>query len=142
MAVVRGLQGPEDSPVRKTHACAKHYAVHSGLESNRHRFDAQISERDLRETYLPAFKDLVTKAHVQEIMTAYNRFRGEPCAASSYLVDRSSARSGAIREWWFPIVGPSPISLRTAGTAIRPAPWRPLRLPSATALTLSAAVPS
>ena len=88
MAVVRGLQGPEDSPVRKAHACAKHYAVHSGLESNRHRFDVQISERDLRETYLPAFKDLVTKAHVQEIMTAYNRFRGEPCAASSYLVDQ------------------------------------------------------
>ena len=88
MAVVRGLQGPEDSPVRKTHACAKHYAVHSGLESNRHRFDAVVSERDLRETYLPAFKDLVTKAHVQEIMTAYNRFRGEPCAASSYLVDQ------------------------------------------------------
>ena len=87
MAVVRGLQGPEDSPVRKTHACAKHYAVHSGLESDRHRFDAQVSERDLRETYLPAFKDLVTKAHVQEVMTAYNRFRGVPCAASSYLVD-------------------------------------------------------
>jgi beta-glucosidase len=88
MAVVRGLQGPEDSPIRKTHACAKHYAVHSGLESNRHRFDAVVSERDLRETYLPAFKDLVTKAHVQEVMTAYNRFRGEPCAASSYLVDQ------------------------------------------------------
>ena len=87
-AVVRGLQGPEDSPVRKTHACAKHYAVHSGLETDRHRFDANVSERDLRETYLPAFKDLVTKAHVQEIMTAYNRFRGVPCAASSYLVDQ------------------------------------------------------
>ena len=86
MAVVRGLQGPDDSPIRKTHACAKHYAVHSGLESNRHRFDAQVSERDLRETYLPAFKDLVTKAHVQEVMTAYNRFRGDPCAASKYLV--------------------------------------------------------
>ena len=96
MAVVRGLQGPEDSPVRKAHACAKHYAVHSGLESNRHRFDAQISERDLRETYLPAFKDLVTKAHVQEIMTAYNRFRGEPCAASSYLVDQILRR-----EWGY-----------------------------------------
>ena len=86
MAVVRGLQGPADSPVRKAHACAKHYAVHSGLESNRHRFDAQVSERDLRETYLPAFKDLVTKADVQEVMTAYNRFRGDPCAASKYLV--------------------------------------------------------
>ena len=86
MAVVRGLQGPDDSPIRKAHACAKHYAVHSGLESNRHRFDAEVSERDLRETYLAAFKDLVTKAHVQEVMTAYNRFRGDPCAASKYLV--------------------------------------------------------
>ena len=86
MAVVRGLQGPDDSPIRKTHACAKHYAVHSGLESNRHRFNAEVSERDLRETYLPAFKDLVTKAHVEEVMTAYNRFRGDPCAASKYLV--------------------------------------------------------
>ena len=88
MAVVRGLQGEgEAEGFLKTHACAKHYAVHSGLESNRHRFDAQVSERDLRETYLPAFKDLVTKAHVREVMTAYNRFRGVPCAASSYLVD-------------------------------------------------------
>ena len=88
MAVVRGLQGEgEADGFLKTHACAKHYAVHSGLESNRHRFDAQVSERDLRETYLPAFKDLVTKANVREVMTAYNRFRGVPCAASSYLVD-------------------------------------------------------
>ena len=94
MAVVRGLQGPDDSPVRKAHACAKHFAVHSGLESNRHHFDAQVSERDLRETYLPAFKDLVTKAHVQEIMTAYNRFRGLPCAASDYLVQK------ILREEW------------------------------------------
>ncbi len=86
MAVVRGLQGDPDADVLKTHACAKHYAVHSGLESNRHRFDAQVSERDLRETYLPAFKDLVTKAGVKEVMTAYNRFRGVPCAASEYLV--------------------------------------------------------
>ena len=86
MAVVRGLQGPDDSPIRKTHACAKHYAVHSGLESNRHRFNAEVSERDLRETYLPAFKDLVIKAHVEEVMTAYNRFRGDPCASSKYLV--------------------------------------------------------
>ncbi|MBQ6761395.1 MAG: glycoside hydrolase family 3 C-terminal domain-containing protein [Bacteroidales bacterium] len=87
MAVVRGLQGPSDSPVLKTHACAKHYAVHSGPEWNRHSYDANVSERDLRETYLPAFKDLVTKADVQEVMTAYNRFRGEPCGASSYLID-------------------------------------------------------
>ena len=87
IAVVLGLQGDNDDPVLKAHACAKHYAVHSGLESNRHSFDAQVSERDLRETYLPAFKDLVTKADVQEVMTAYNRFRGDPCAASDYLVN-------------------------------------------------------
>ena len=85
-AVVRGLQGDPDARILKAHACAKHYAVHSGLESNRHRFDARISERDLRETYLPAFKTLVTKAGVKEVMTAYNSFRGYPCAASPYLV--------------------------------------------------------
>ena len=94
MAVVRGLQGPEDSEILKAHACAKHFAVHSGLESNRHRFDANVSERDLRETYLPAFKDLVTKAHVKEVMTAYNSFRGVPCAASEYLVQ------GILRGEW------------------------------------------
>ena len=87
MAVVRGLQGPPDAPVLKAHACAKHFAVHSGPEWNRHSYDAQVSDRDLRETYLPAFKDLVTKADVQEVMMAYNRFRGEPCAASTFLID-------------------------------------------------------
>ncbi len=88
MAVVRGLQGDPDAPVLKAHACAKHFAVHSGPEPDRHRFDARVSERDLRETYLPAFKDLVTKAGVQEVMVAYNRFRGEPCGASDYLVNQ------------------------------------------------------
>ena len=84
---VRGLQGDLDAPVLKAHACAKHLAVHSGPESSRHRFNADISERDLRETYLPAFKELVTKGGVQEVMTAYNRFRGKPCTASNYLVN-------------------------------------------------------
>ena len=87
MAVVRGLQGPADAPVLKAHACAKHFAVHSGPEWNRHSYDANVSDRDLRETYLPAFKDLVTKAGVQEVMVAYNRFRGIPCAASTFLID-------------------------------------------------------
>jgi len=87
MAVVRGLQGPPDAPILKAHACAKHFAVHSGPESTRHQFDAEVSERDLRETYLPAFRDLVTKAGVQEVMTAYNRFRGIPCSANDYLVN-------------------------------------------------------
>ena len=87
MAVVRGLQGPSTAEVLKAHACAKHFAVHYGPEWNRHSYNAEVSERDLRETYLPAFKDLVTKADVQEVMIAYNRFRGEPCGASNYLVN-------------------------------------------------------
>ena len=87
IAVVRGLQGDPKAKVLKAHACAKHFAVHSGPEWNRHTFNAEVSERDLRETYLPAFKDLVTKAGVQEVMIAYNRFRGDPCGTNDYLVN-------------------------------------------------------
>ena len=87
VAVVRGLQGNPKAKVLKAHACAKHFAVHSGPEWNRHTFNAEVSERDLRETYLPAFKDLVTKAGVQEVMIAYNRFRGDPCGTNDYLVN-------------------------------------------------------
>lgn len=87
MAVVRGLQGPEDSKYDKAHACAKHYAVHSGPEWNRHSFNAEnIDPRDLWETYLPAFKDLVQKAGVKEVMCAYNRFEGSPCCNSDRLL--------------------------------------------------------
>ncbi len=87
MAVVRGLQGPKDVRYNKLHACAKHYAVHSGPEWNRHYFNAEnIDLRDLWETYLPAFKDLVQKAGVKEVMCAYNRFEGEPCCGSNRLL--------------------------------------------------------
>lgn len=87
MAVVRGLQGPEDSQYDKAHACAKHYAVHSGPEWNRHSFNAEdIDPRDLWETYLPAFKDLVQKTGVKEVMCAYNRFEGLPCCNSDRLL--------------------------------------------------------
>ena len=87
MAVVRGLQGPEGEKYDKLHACAKHYAVHSGPEWNRHSFNAEnIDPRDLWETYLPAFKNLVQKAHVKEVMCAYNRFEGEPCCGSNRLL--------------------------------------------------------
>jgi len=87
MAVVRGLQGPEDSKYDKAHACAKHFAVHSGPEWNRHSFDAKdISPRDLWETYLPAFKDLVQKTKVKEVMCAYNRYEGDPCCGSDRLL--------------------------------------------------------
>ncbi len=87
MAVVRGLQGPADAKYNKLHACAKHFAVHSGPEWNRHSFDAKdIDKRDLWETYLPAFKNLVVDAGVKEVMCAYNRFEGEPCCGSKKLL--------------------------------------------------------
>lgn len=85
--VVKGLQGPLDSKYDKLHACAKHFAVHSGPEWNRHSFNAEnISPRDLHETYLPAFETLVKKANVKEVMCAYNRFEGEPCCGSNRLL--------------------------------------------------------
>ncbi|MEL5894532.1 glycoside hydrolase family 3 C-terminal domain-containing protein [Bacteroides sp. GD17] len=87
VSVVRGLQGPEDAEYDKLHACAKHFAVHSGPEWNRHSFDAKdIDPRDLWETYLPAFKDLVQKGNVREVMCAYNRFEGDPCCGSNRLL--------------------------------------------------------
>lgn len=87
VAVVNGLKGTSDSKYDKLHACAKHYAVHSGPEWNRHVFDAKdISSRDLWETYLPAFKSLVQEAGVKEIMCAYNRYEGKPCCSSNQLL--------------------------------------------------------
>lgn len=87
VAVVHGLQGPANMKYDKLHACAKHYAVHSGPEWNRHSFNAEnIAPRDLWETYLPAFKVLVEEANVKEVMCAYNRFEGEPCCGSNRLL--------------------------------------------------------
>ncbi len=86
MAFVRGLQG-DDPRYLKTAACAKHYAVHSGPEALRHGFDAQVSLRDLHDTYLPAFKRLVMEAKVEAVMGAYNRINGEPACAHSYLLE-------------------------------------------------------
>lgn len=85
VAAVKGLQG--DNPVYyKTHACAKHFAVHSGPEWNRHEFDVQPTERDLWETYLPAFKALVTEAGVREVMGAYNRIDGAPACGNKKFI--------------------------------------------------------
>ena len=85
LAAVRGLQG-NDKKFFKSHACAKHYAVHSGPESSRHSFDVSVSPTDLWETYLPAFKALVTEGNVQEVMCAYNRYEGNPCCGSTKLL--------------------------------------------------------
>jgi beta-glucosidase len=85
VAFVRGLQGDHPTYL-KTAACAKHFAVHSGPEKLRHEFNAVASSKDLRETYLPAFKALVD-AGVESVMCAYNSTNGEPCCANNYLLN-------------------------------------------------------
>ena len=82
---VKGLQG-DDPQYLKVVATAKHYAVHSGPEADRHRFDARPTERDLYETYLPAFKALVQEGHVESVMSAYNRVNGDSASASQRLL--------------------------------------------------------
>ncbi|RPJ59587.1 MAG: glycoside hydrolase family 3 protein [Acidobacteria bacterium] len=85
VAYVKGMQG--DNPkYLKTAACAKHYAVHSGPEGLRHEFNVEPSKKDLRETYLPAFKALVTEAKVEIVMCAYHRLYGDPCCGSKLLL--------------------------------------------------------
>ncbi len=84
VAFVKGLQGT--GKTLKTAACAKHFAVHSGPEAVRHSFDAVVSKKDLRETYLPAFEALVKEADVESVMGAYNRVNGEPACGSKMLL--------------------------------------------------------
>ncbi len=91
-AFVCGLQG--EGPVLRAAACAKHFAVHSGPENIRHSFDATVSQKDLWETYLPAFEMLVRKSGVEGIMGAYNRVNGEPACASPMLQEK-------LRSWGF-----------------------------------------
>ncbi len=93
VAFITGLQG--DDPVYlKVAACSKHYAVHSGPESDRHRFDAVVDDHDLWETYLPAFQAAVVEAGVESVMGAYNRTNGEACCASPTLL------GDILRERW------------------------------------------
>ena len=87
ISVVKGLQGPEDAKYKKLLACAKHFAVHSGPEWSRHQLNLNnVNPRDLYETYLPAFKALVTKADVREVMCAYQRLDDEPCCGNNRLL--------------------------------------------------------
>ena len=97
LAVVRGLQGEEGHRYLKLYACAKHFAVHSGPEWNRHSYNVEnLPVRDLWETYLPAFKELTTKGKVREVMCAYQRFDGEPCCGSNRLLQQILRK-----EWGF-----------------------------------------
>ena len=84
-AFIKALQG--DGEHMKAAACAKHYAVHSGPESERHFFDAVCSDFDLHDTYLPAFQAAVTEAKAESVMGAYNRTNGEPCCAHTLLME-------------------------------------------------------
>lgn len=85
VAFVKGLQGDHPKYL-KVVATPKHYAVHSGPETMRHHFDARVSAKDLRETYLPAFHACVTEGKAYSVMGAYNRTNGEPCCASKTLL--------------------------------------------------------
>ena len=95
VSFVRGLQG-DDPKYRKLDATAKHFAVHSGPEADRHHFDARPSTRDLYETYLPAFEALVKEGQVDAVMGAYNRVYGESASASKLLL-----RDILRRDWGF-----------------------------------------
>lgn len=90
-AFVKGMQG-NDKKYLKVAACAKHFAVHSGPENERHRFNAQVSKKDLYETYLPAFKSLVD-VNVDAIMCAYNRTNDDPCCGSNELIENILRKS-------------------------------------------------
>lgn len=92
VAYVKGLQGTEET--RKAAACAKHFAVHSGPEAVRHEFNAEASQKDMEETYLPAFEALVKEADVEAVMGAYNCTNGEPCCGSKTLIQ------DMLREKW------------------------------------------
>lgn len=102
-AFVRGIQG--DGEYMTAAACAKHFAVHSGPEALRHRFDARVSKKDLYETYLPAFEKLVKEAEVEAVMGAYNRVDGEPCCGSKTLMkdilrDKWGFRGHYVSDCW------------------------------------------
>ena len=94
-SVVNGLQGDTDEKYDKLHACLKHFAVHSGPEYERHIFNVEdLSWRDLNETYLYAFEQLVKTTDVKEIMCAYNAYEGKPCCGSDKLLIK------ILREQW------------------------------------------
>lgn len=97
LAVVRGLQGDPGQKYKKLLACAKHFAVHSGPEWSRHSLNLDnLSNRDLWETYLPAFKSLVQKGNVAEVMCAYQRIDGEPCCSNTHYLQQILRK-----EWGF-----------------------------------------
>ena len=92
-AFIKGLQNNGAGHLR-TAACAKHFAVHSGPEATRHGYNVKVTEKDLWETYLPAFESCVKEGRVEAVMGAYNALDGVPCCCNSYLLN------GVLREKW------------------------------------------
>ena len=137
---IQGMQG-DDPHYLKTVATAKHFAVHSGPEKKRHAFNAVVSQRDLRMTYLPAFEACVAEGKVGSIMGAYNRVNGEACCASPPCCRRSCARNGGST------ATSSPTAARSTTSYCNHAPGqirgrKPPRWPSRAAATWNAAAPT
>ena len=99
VAFIRGMQG-DDPRYWKTVATAKHFAVHSGPEADRHVFDARVSAHDLADTYLPHFEAAVREGRVASIMAAYNRVGGEPAVASPTCSPTRCAAAGGSPATW------------------------------------------
>ena len=102
-AYIRGLQG--DGEYLKSAACAKHFAVHSGPEAERHHFNVNPSKKDMEETYLPAFEAAVTEADVESVMGAYNAVNGYPCCGSpellqDYLREKWGFQGHVVSDCW------------------------------------------
>ena len=96
VAFVTGLQG-NDPKYLKAISTPKHYAVHSGLEPERHRFNVSPSRHDLEDTYLPAFRATIVEGHADSIMCAYNAVYGVPACASKFLLQTPCVRRGSSR---------------------------------------------
>ena len=103
LAYIHGLQG--DGEYLKTAACAKHFAVHSGPEAERHSFDVHPTKKDMEETYLPAFEAAVKEGHVESVMGAYNAVNGYPCCGSpellkDYLREKWGFQGHVVSDCW------------------------------------------
>ena len=103
LAYIHGLQG--NGEYLKTAACAKHFAVHSGPEAERHSFDVHPTKKDMEETYLPAFEAAVKEGHVESVMGAYNAVNGYPCCGSpellkDYLREKWGFQGHVVSDCW------------------------------------------
>lgn len=118
-AFIKGLQGNNPKWI-KTAACAKHFAVHSGPESERHSFNAVVSKKDMIETYFPAFKKAVKDGEVCGIMGAYNRVNGEACCASKTLIQTLLQKSWGFEGYFVSDCGAIPDIVRHHHLASNP----------------------